>query len=195
MYKYCFAQLYEYYIYDDFCALMQIHLQRNWLGEYCFCAICHSVHRNFNLANNFWTVSARDLIFQMSIPCDKTFTLVPLFFTLWPWPKSLTQFLENFNLANNFLNSEVLELWYFKWVFLVTTVGTIIFYPMTLTLEFQLFFENFNLANNFWIVGAWSLIFHMNDPSDKPLFFYPVTLEFDLFFFYRHWSLLLNDKY
>ena len=28
---------------------------------------------NFNLANNFWTVSARALIFYMSIPCDKTF--------------------------------------------------------------------------------------------------------------------------
>ena len=28
---------------------------------------------NFKLANNFWTVSARALIFHMSIPCDKTF--------------------------------------------------------------------------------------------------------------------------
>ena len=41
---------------------------------------------NFNLANNFWTVSARALIFHMNIPCDKTFPWVPLFFTLWPWP-------------------------------------------------------------------------------------------------------------
>ena len=57
-------------------------------GAYCFCPVCHSVipslchsvipsfcHSlwNFNLANNFWTVNARALIFHMSIPCDKTF--------------------------------------------------------------------------------------------------------------------------
>ena len=45
---------------------------------------------NFNLANNFWTVSARALIFHMNISCDKTFPWVPLFFTLWfdlgVWP-------------------------------------------------------------------------------------------------------------
>ena len=37
---------------------------------------------NFNLAYNFWTVSARALIFHRSIPCDKTFPWVPLFLTL-----------------------------------------------------------------------------------------------------------------
>ena len=46
-------------------------------GAYCFYPICHSVIpflcQKFNLANNFWTVSARTLIFHMSIPCDKTF--------------------------------------------------------------------------------------------------------------------------
>ena len=36
--------------------------------------------KNFNLANNFWTVSARALIFHMSIPGDKTFPYIPLFF-------------------------------------------------------------------------------------------------------------------
>ena len=45
---------------------------------YCFCPPLW----NFNLANNFGTVSARALIFHMSIPCDKTFPQVPLFFTL-----------------------------------------------------------------------------------------------------------------
>ena len=45
---------------------------------------------NFNLANNFWTVSARSLIFQMSDSWDKTFPWVPSFFNLWPW--SLTHF-------------------------------------------------------------------------------------------------------
>ena len=41
---------------------------------------------NFNLANNFWTVSAKALIFHISISCDKAFRWVPLFMTLWPWP-------------------------------------------------------------------------------------------------------------
>ena len=31
---------------------------------------------NFNLANNFWTVSARALIFHISIPGDKTFPYI-----------------------------------------------------------------------------------------------------------------------
>ena len=44
-------------------------------------SLCHSLW-NFNLANNFWTVSTRVLIFHMSILCDKTFPLVPLFLTL-----------------------------------------------------------------------------------------------------------------
>ena len=35
-------------------------------------SFCHSLW-NFNLANNFWTVSARALMFHMSISCDKTF--------------------------------------------------------------------------------------------------------------------------
>ena len=66
---------------------------------------------NLNLANNFWTVSARALIFHTSIPCDKTsqwfhyfkinirafklhmsiscdkiFLLVSRYLSLWPWP-------------------------------------------------------------------------------------------------------------
>ena len=47
---------------------------------------------NFNLANNFWSVSVTAFIFHMNIPCDKTFPWVPLLFTLWPWPWSLTHF-------------------------------------------------------------------------------------------------------
>ena len=46
-------------------------------------------------------------------------------------------------------------------------LGTIIFYPVTLTLEFDPFFENINLADNFWTVSARTLIFHMNIPCDK----------------------------
>ena len=39
-----------------------------------------------NLAYNFWTVSARALIFNMIIFCDKTFLRVSTSLTLWPWP-------------------------------------------------------------------------------------------------------------
>ena len=46
-------------------------------------------------------------------------------------------------------------------------MGTIIFYHVTLTLEFDPFFENFNLPNNFLTVTARALIFHISDPSDK----------------------------
>ena len=67
--------------------------------------------KNVNLANDFWTVSARALIFHMSIPCDKTFLwfhyflinirafilhmsiscdmivlLVSRYLSLWTWP-------------------------------------------------------------------------------------------------------------
>ena len=41
---------------------------------------------NFNLANTFWTVGARALIFHMSISCDKIFLLVSRYLFLWPWP-------------------------------------------------------------------------------------------------------------
>ena len=62
----------------------------------------------------------------------------------------------------------VLELWCFTWVFLVIrpSRGYHFFYPVTLTLEFDLLFENFNLAYNFWTVTARALIFHMNIPCD-----------------------------
>ena len=57
--------------------------------------------KNFNLAINFWTVSA-NLINLLSISCVKAFPWVPLFF----YPVTLTlefyPFFENFNLANNF---------------------------------------------------------------------------------------------
>ena len=72
-------------------------------------SLCHSVIMsfchdlwNFNLANNFWTVNARAWIFHMSIPCDKTFSWVPLFFTLWAWPWSLTHFLKTLTLLITF---------------------------------------------------------------------------------------------
>ena len=75
-------------------------------GAYCFVlsvllSFCHSPW-NLNIANNFWTVNARALIFHMSIPCDKIVPLVPLFYTLWPWPWSLTHFLKTLTLLITF---------------------------------------------------------------------------------------------
>ena len=62
---------------------------------------------NFNLANNFWTVSARALVFHISITSNRSFPLLlsmgtnqflyPVKFTL-----VIDLFIENFNLANNF---------------------------------------------------------------------------------------------
>ena len=48
-------------------------------------------------------------------------------------------------------------------------MGTIIFNPVTLILEFDPYFKNFNLANNFWTVSSRALKFHMDIPSDKTL--------------------------
>ena len=73
----------------------------------------------FNLANNFWTGSARALIFHMNIPCEKTFLWVPLFFTLWPWSWSLIHFLKTLTLLITFE----------RWVLFL------IFDPVTLALE------------------------------------------------------------
>ena len=103
--------------------------------------------KNFNLANIFWILSARALIFRMSIPCDKTFQWVPLFFTLWPWPWSLTHFLKTLTLLITF-EQWVLELWYFTWVFLVIRPFRGYHYFLPCDLD-DPFFENFNLVITF----------------------------------------------
>ena len=51
--------------------------------------VCDIFFQNFKLSNNFWTVSARALIFHMSISLP-----IPTFLTLLPWPWSLTYFLK-----------------------------------------------------------------------------------------------------
>ena len=66
-------------------------------------------------------------------------------------------------------------------------MGTIIFYTVTLTMQFDQFFANFNLADNFRTVSARALIFYMSIPFDKTvgtIIFVTVTLtlEFDPFF-------------
>ena len=53
---------------------------------------------SFNLANNFWTIRHRAVIFHMYVPCDKTFPLVPNYLTL---TVTFDLYLENFNFAYN----------------------------------------------------------------------------------------------
>ena len=72
-------------------------------------------------------------------------------------------------------------------------MGTIIFYPVTLTLEFDPFFENFNLANNFWTVSARALIFHMSIPCENTIIFYPVTLTLEFGPFFKKTSTIANN--
>ena len=112
---------------------------------------------NFNLANNFWTVCARALIFHLSIPYDKTFPWVPLMLTLWHWPGSLTQFLKTLTLQITF-EQRVLELWYFTWVFLVIRRGYHYFLPYDLDLGvWPSLKKNLTLLIMFgkWVLELW----------------------------------------
>ena len=51
-----------------------------------------------DLANRFWTVSARALIFHMGIHCDKIFPFIPTFLTLWHWTRSFAYFLKTLSM-------------------------------------------------------------------------------------------------
>ena len=62
---------------------------------------------------------------------------------------------------------QVLELWYFTWVFLVIRRWYHNFLTCDLDLRVWPIFKKFNLANNFWIVSARALIFYMNIPCDE----------------------------
>ena len=66
-----------------------------------YCLYCHFV-LIFNLANNFWTMRPRTLIFYVSILGDKTFLWVPTFLTLWSWPYRFFLFFWKFNNTINF---------------------------------------------------------------------------------------------
>ena len=49
-----------------------------------------------------------------------------------------------------------------------------------------------NLANNFWTVSDTALIFHMNNPCDDTIIFYPVTLTLELDPFFENFNLANN---
>ena len=57
-------------------------------------------YENFNFVYNIWIVNAKTLIFHMSIFSIRTFSWVPSFFTLWPWPWSLAYVLNTLTLKS-----------------------------------------------------------------------------------------------
>ena len=69
-------------------------------------------------------------------------------------------------------------------------MGTIIFDPVTLTLEFDPFFENYN----FCIVSARALIFQKSILSVGTIIFYPVTLTFEFDLLFKNFNLANNFK-
>ena len=82
------------------------------------CDLDLGVCKNFNVANHFWTVSARALIFHMSIPCDETFPWVRLFFYLVTLTREFDLLFKNFIVLKTF-EEWVLERWYFTRISLV----------------------------------------------------------------------------
>ena len=76
----------------------------------CPGSLCHSsgVHvgvgcmdKNFNLCHNFPTITERDLILHMCIPCDKTFHLGTIIFDPVTLTLKFDLLLKNFNLGHN----------------------------------------------------------------------------------------------
>ena len=118
----------------------------------------------FNLAYNFWTVSARALIFHMSIPCDKSFPWVPLFFTLWPWPLSLTHFKKNLNLAYNFWTVSARALIFHM---SITWDKRLIFGTKPFDLDIWHIFKKNDIGHNFWIINIRPFILHKTISCDK----------------------------
>ena len=95
----------------------------------------------FYLADNFWPVNARAMIFDMSISSENPFPLLPTFLSLWPWRCSLTYFLENFNFANDFLTLRVIFfIFYINTVFhlIRSLCGYLTFWLLHLTFFWQI---------------------------------------------------------
>ena len=102
------------------------------------------------------------LIFHMSIPCDKTFQCLPLFFTLWTWPLSLTYFLKTLILLITF-EQWMLELWYFSWIFLV--IRSFCWYYTFWPWHFTFFWIDIN--HYFEIMNNRAFILHMSISCDN----------------------------
>ena len=107
--------------------------------------------KNFNLGHNFLTRRDRAFILHICISCDKTFHMVPLFLTLWPWPWRLTYFWNTLPLAITFLQEEI-GLSFCTCIFRVTRPFTLwsYFWPRDIDFEVLPTLKNFN--HGFYLV-------------------------------------------
>ena len=93
----------------------------------------------------FWknltlTITFESKVIHVSILCDKTFLLIPIFFTSWPWPW-LDLLLKKLNLDHNFwIKSDTCI--YSLWQDL--SVDTNIFDLVALTMTLTYFWKNLN---------------------------------------------------
>ena len=130
---------------------------------YKHCQLFYKCWPNFvNLT--FWTVSARVYSFHTSIPCDKTFPWVPLFFYHVTLTLEIDLLFGNFNFDNKFWTVGArINLFHmsipcdktFPWVLLFFTPWS---WPWNLTY----FLNNIKLFNYIFTVSARALIFHIN---------------------------------
>ena len=142
--------------------------------------------KNVNLGHNLWTMRDRPraFIFDMCIPCDKTFHImhiIPNFFDLdlevWP------VLFKNFNLDHNLWTVRDGAFIFHMCIPCDKTLSqhTIIFYLLTLTLKFDLLSKNFNLGHNLRTVRD---IFHMHFLGTRPFTsyhnFWPSDLDLEV---------------
>ena len=151
------------------------------------CSVHLFVQSKLNLGSKFWTKRDWAFILGMCISCGKTFLLVPKILTLWYWPWLLTYFWKNLTLAITFEPKEI-GLYgrhgYSLWKDL--SVCTKVFYPMTLTFNFDLPLKKFKLFISIVTERDGAFILSMDIPCGNTFLsihctkhFYPWTSNFD----------------
>ena len=138
---------------------------------------------NFNLPYNFWTVSLRAFIFHMNSSCDKTFSCLPWFLTLWPRPWSFTCFWKTLTFLITF------EQWELKLIFHINIPceKTFLWLPLFFTLWPWLwglthFLKTLTLPINFerWVLDMWYftwVFLEIRPFSGFIIFFFPDGLD------------------